>query len=60
MKANGYRYVRQYVTPERGPIEKWALYEVREGRARRVGTVTDEAAYLAFLNGAAVTREVRV
>lgn len=48
-KPDGYRYVRQYVTPARGPIERWALYEKQGGRARRVGTATSEREYRAFL-----------
>jgi len=48
-KPDGYRYVRQYVKPSVGPVERWGLFEVREGRARRVGTAASAAEYRAFL-----------
>lgn len=53
MKPEGYRYVRAYwdrrVVHRTLPRLRWALWEVREGRARRVGTAQSEAEYLAWL-----------
>ena len=46
-KPDGYRYVRQYWTGK--SRDNWALYEVREGRAHRVGTARSRDDYLRFL-----------
>lgn len=51
----GYRYVRQYGADfSRDPRKDkskpaWALWQVVEGKKRRVGTATDRYWYLAFL-----------
>lgn len=47
----GYRYVRQYVDPARGLLARWALYEVKGGKAKRVGTAITEMAKREFLEG---------
>lgn len=57
MKPEGYRYVRSYRPPRSFVGMRWALYEVRDGRARRVGTAECEADYLAFLHTATVKNE---
>lgn len=51
MKAEGYRYVRSYRLMSNA--KRWALWEVINGRSRRVGTATTEAEYQAFLLGPA-------
>jgi len=47
-KPDGYRYVRQYRT--KAGDQNWALYEVQNGRVRRVGTTRLRNAYLLFLH----------
>lgn len=58
-RPDGYRYIRQYWA---GPKDRWgyptdrenyALYEVRGGRACRVGTARSHDGYVAFLEGGA-------
>jgi hypothetical protein len=53
-RPDGYRYLRQY---RRGPggcdRNNYALFEVRGGRARRVGTARDYQAGRAFIFGEA-------
>ena len=49
----GYKYVRQYRAGKRDrwgyPTEnRWALWEVIDGRARRVGTAYSEDEYRAW------------
>lgn len=46
MKPEGYRYVREYRT-KHGP--RWALWQVVDGRRKRVGTAIAEADYRRFL-----------
>lgn len=48
MRPNGYRYVRQYRNAA-GGWAAWALWEVVNGRARRVGTARTEEAKRSFL-----------
>lgn len=54
-KPDGYRYVRSdprtWAERRRGIFtgERWALWEVQQGRARRVGTARSVQAYRAFL-----------
>lgn len=43
----GYRYVRQY--RRKNGAHPWALYEVRHGRAQRIGTAETEETYREFL-----------
>lgn len=52
-RPDGYRYVRAYRVKDAfgrpGAAWHWALYEVRGGKARRVGTAKDELGYRAYL-----------
>lgn len=55
-KPDGYRYVRsqrQHVKLRGGSVfnkpTTWALYEVRDGKSKRVGTARSEREYRAFL-----------
>lgn len=48
-RPDGYRYVRSYWRGD--DRDNWALWEVRDGRACRVGTARTEEAYRAFLCG---------
>ena len=46
-KPDGYRYIRQY--RRRNGTRPWALWEVQNGRARRVGTAETNDEKRAFL-----------
>lgn len=47
---DGYRYVRSYRPPSLPwPAQRWAAWERRGGRMRRVGTLTTDAQVTAFL-----------
>ena len=51
IRPEGYRYVRSYRSAGARTWDRWALWEVRDGRARRVGTARSEDEYRAFLSG---------
>jgi hypothetical protein len=51
MRADGYRYVRSYRSAPDRPWDRWALWEIQGGRARRVGTARTEDDKRAFLLG---------
>lgn len=48
MRSEGYRYIREYRVGEQR-TSRYALHEVQQGKARRVGTAQTEAGYLSFL-----------
>ncbi len=51
-RPEGYRYVRQYW---RGSDHhNWALYEIQDGKAKRVGTAHSERAYREFIGAVRV------
>jgi hypothetical protein len=57
-RPDGYRYVWSYHVKLKDPEpywNRWALYEVIDGRARRVGTAKLDADYRTWLNGGSLT-----
>jgi len=45
-RRDGYRYIRSYQTKAG---ERWALWQVIHGKARRVGTAETDTQWLEFL-----------
>lgn len=46
---DGFRYVRGYRVNPAKSTKRWALWERRDGRMRRVGTAVTEEVYRDFL-----------